>query len=50
MMGDRRPGEAHPMDVGAAAVARYFKIEDECAQAARLRLLAHQHDAAQSGK
>jgi hypothetical protein len=38
------------MDVGAAAVARYFKIEDECAQAVRLRLLAQQHDAAQSGK
>ena len=27
-------------DVGAAAVARYFKIEDECAQAVRLKLLA----------
>jgi metallo-beta-lactamase class B len=37
---DRRPGEAHPLDVGAAAVARYFKIEDECAQAVRLKLLA----------
>src|SRR5579862_630864 len=32
-LADRRPGEAHPLDVGAAAVARYFKIEDECAQA-----------------
>ena len=40
MLADRRPGEAHPMDVGAAAVARYFKIEDECAQAVRLKLLA----------
>jgi metallo-beta-lactamase class B len=40
MLADRRPGEAHPLDVGAAAVARYFKIEDECAQAVRLRLLA----------
>jgi metallo-beta-lactamase class B len=40
---DRRPGEAHPMEVGTAAVARYFKIEDECAQAVRLRLLAQQH-------
>ena len=42
-LADRRPGEAHPLDVGAAAVARYFKIEDECAQAVRLRLLAKQH-------
>jgi len=40
MLADRRPGEAHPLEVGAAAVTRYFKIEDECAQAVRLRLLA----------
>jgi len=40
MLADRRPGEAHPLDVGAAAVARYFKIESECAQAVRLKLLA----------
>src|SRR5213594_3989753 len=40
MLADRRPGEPHPLDVGAAAVARYFKIEDECAQAVRLKLLA----------
>jgi metallo-beta-lactamase class B len=45
MLADRRPGEAHPLDVGAAAVARYFKIEYECAQAVRLKLLAQQHDA-----
>ena len=38
----RRPGEPHPMEVGSAAVARYFKIEDECAQAVRLKLLAQQ--------
>ena len=37
---DRHPGEPHPMDVGAEAVARYFKIEDECAQAVRLKLIA----------
>ena len=36
----RRSGEPHPLEVGALAVARYFKIEDECAQAVRLRLLA----------
>jgi metallo-beta-lactamase class B len=47
MLADRRPGEAHPLDVGAAAVARYFKIEDECAQAVRLELLARQRDASQ---
>ena len=46
-LSDRRPGEAHPLDVGADAVARYFKIEDECAQAVRLKLLAQQHDATQ---
>ena len=43
-LADRRPGEAHPLDVGAAAVARYFKIEDECAQAVRLKLVAQQRD------
>ena len=41
---------AHPLDVGAAAVARYFKIEDECAQAVRLKLVAQQHDATQPSK
>jgi metallo-beta-lactamase class B len=50
MLADRRPGEAHPLDVGAAAVARYFKIEDECAQAVRLKLLAQQHDVTQPGQ
>src|SRR6476646_1054830 len=48
-LADRRPGEAHPLDVGAAAVARYFKIETECAQAVRLKLLAQQHDTTQPG-
>jgi hypothetical protein len=33
-LGDRRVGERHPLDVGAEAVARYFKIENECAKAA----------------
>ena len=37
---DRHPGEAHPLDVGAEAVSRYFRIEDECAQAVRLKLVA----------
>jgi metallo-beta-lactamase class B len=35
----RRPGEPHPFEVGAEAVARYFKVMDECAQVARLKLL-----------
>ena len=40
MMAARKAGEPHPFDLGAEAVARYFKVTDECAQAARLRLLA----------
>ena len=47
MLADRRPGEAHPLDIGSSAVARYFKIEDECAQAVRLKLVAQQRDATQ---
>jgi metallo-beta-lactamase class B len=39
-LGDRRAGERHPLDVGAEAVARYFKIEDECANAQRLKVMA----------
>jgi len=37
---DRQPGERHPLNVGTEAVARYFKIEDECAQAQRLKVIA----------
>jgi metallo-beta-lactamase class B len=40
MMAARKPGEPHPFELGAEAVARYFKVTDECAQAARLKLLA----------
>ncbi len=40
MLADRREGEPHPLEVGAAAVARYFRIEDECAEAERLRIMA----------
>ena len=32
-------GEPHPFDLGRDAVQRYFKVTDECAQAARLKLL-----------
>ena len=42
ILADRQPGERHPLDVGAEAVARYFKIEDECAQAQRLKIMASQ--------
>jgi hypothetical protein len=38
--GGEELGERHPLDVGADAVARYFRIEDECAQAQRLRVMA----------
>jgi len=36
----RKPGEPHPFEVGKEAVARYFTVSGECAQAARLRLQA----------
>jgi metallo-beta-lactamase class B len=39
MLPGRKPGEPHPFAVGAEAVARYFKVMDECAQAARLKLM-----------
>ena len=32
----REPGEPHPLEIGADAVARYFQVTAECAQAARL--------------
>jgi metallo-beta-lactamase class B len=40
MLADRRPGEPHPLDLGSDAVQRYFKVFDECAQVARLKLLS----------
>jgi metallo-beta-lactamase class B len=39
MMASRKPGEPHPFDIGKEAVARYFTVTGECAQAARLKLL-----------
>jgi metallo-beta-lactamase class B len=39
MLAARRPGEPHPLDLGADAVQRYFKVFDECAQVARIKLL-----------
>jgi metallo-beta-lactamase class B len=40
MLASRRPGEPHPFEVGRDAVQRYFKVFDECAQVARLKLLS----------
>jgi len=34
---DRKPGETNPFDVGAASVARYFQVVEDCATAARIR-------------
>jgi metallo-beta-lactamase class B len=39
LMAARKPGEPHPFEVGNDAVLRYFKVLDECAEAARLKLL-----------
>jgi metallo-beta-lactamase class B len=44
ILADRQPGERHPLNVGSEAVARYFRIEDECAQAQRLKVIAGQSD------
>src|SRR5580704_10524005 len=38
MIASRKPGEPHPFDIGKEAVARYFTVTGECAQAARLKL------------
>src|SRR6202795_3480785 len=39
MLASRKPGEPHTFDIGREAVARYFTVTGECAQAARLKLL-----------
>jgi len=38
-MAARKSGESHPFELGRDAVARYFKVTDECAQLARFKLL-----------
>ncbi len=38
MLAGRKAGEPHPFEVGADAVARYFKVSEECADVARLKL------------
>jgi metallo-beta-lactamase class B len=37
---NRKPGDANPFDVGAAAVQRYFTVVRNCATAAKLRAAA----------
>jgi metallo-beta-lactamase class B len=39
MLAGRKPGEPSPFELGPDAVARYFKVSEECAQAMRLKLL-----------
>ena len=39
MMASRKRGEAHPFDLGKEAVARYFTVTAECAEAARVKLV-----------
>ena len=39
MIAGRKPGEAHPFDLGRETVGRYFKLTEECAQLARFKLL-----------
>jgi metallo-beta-lactamase class B len=39
LMAARKPGEPHPYTIGREAVARYFKVTEECAQVARLKLM-----------
>jgi metallo-beta-lactamase class B len=41
LLAARKPGEPHPYDVGAEAVQRYFRMSDECAQAVRMKAMAH---------
>jgi metallo-beta-lactamase class B len=39
LMAARKAGEPHPFELGREAVQRYFKVMEECAQVARLKLL-----------
>ncbi len=39
MLAARKAGEPHPFELGREAVQRYFKVTDECAQVARLKLM-----------
>lgn len=37
MLASRKPGEPHPFEIGKDAIARYFVVGQECAEAAKLR-------------
>jgi metallo-beta-lactamase class B len=37
MLAARKPGEPHPFELGQEAIARYFTVSSECAEAAKLR-------------
>jgi metallo-beta-lactamase class B len=39
MVAGRKAGDAHPFELGSDAVARYFKVTEECAQLARFKLM-----------
>ena len=39
MMAAHKAGEPSPFELGRETVDRYFKVTDECAQVARLKLL-----------
>ena len=39
LLAARKPGEPHPYEIGKDAVARYFVVSDECAQAQRLKVM-----------
>jgi len=39
MLTARKPGEPHPFELGREAVQRYFRVMEECAQVARLKLM-----------
>jgi metallo-beta-lactamase class B len=37
MLASRKPGEPSPFEIGQAAIARYFTVSGECAEAAKLK-------------
>ena len=39
LLAARKPGEAHPFDVGTDGVQRYFTMTQECAEASRMKAL-----------
>jgi len=39
LLAARKPGEQHPYEIGKEAVARYFTVTRECAEAQRLKVM-----------